>query len=124
MSIRPILPLAATALLALPAVAAAQSAGSTGMANYQSGYGGSRYTTSQAQTGSTRDANGNRLIVDGLIQSGASAYSSQSGGVASAYAGAGQGSGGTAIGGGNDQAATRMDAPPTWREGVTTISTC
>ena len=59
MSIRSILPLAAVALLALPAVAVAQSAGSTGMANYQSGYGGSRYTTSQAQTGSTRDANGN-----------------------------------------------------------------
>jgi holdfast attachment protein HfaA len=99
MSIRFILPVAAIALLALPAAAAAQSAGSTGMANYQSGYGGSRYTTSQAQTGSTRDANGNRLIVDGLIQSGASAYSRQSGGVASAYAGAGQNGNGTAIGG-------------------------
>ena len=99
MSNRLILPVAAIALLALPAAATAQSAGSTGMANYQSGYGGSRYTTSQAQTGSTRDANGNRLIVDGLIQSGASAYSSQSGGVASAYAGAGRGTGGTAIGG-------------------------
>lgn len=99
MPIRSILPVAAIALLALPAAAAAQSAGSTGMSNYQAGYGGSRYTTSQAQTGSTRDANGNRLIVDGLIQSGASAYSSQSGGVASAYAGAGQGTGGTAIGG-------------------------
>lgn len=99
MSVRFVLPLAAIALLAFPAAASAQSAGSTGMANYQSGYGGSRYTTSQAQTGSTRDANGNRLIVDGLIQSGASAYSSQSGGVASAYAGAGQGAGGTAIGG-------------------------
>lgn len=99
MSNRLILPVSAIALLALPAVAAAQSAGSTGMANYQSGYGGSRYTTSQAQTGSTRDANGNRLIVDGLIQSGASSYSSQSGGVASAYAGAGSNGYGTAIGG-------------------------
>jgi holdfast attachment protein HfaA len=99
MSNRLILPVATIALLALPAVAAAQSAGSTGMANYQSGYGGSRYTTSQAQTGSTRDANGNRLIVDGLIQSGASSYSSQSGGVASAYAGAGSNGYGTAIGG-------------------------
>ena len=45
MPIRSILPMAAIALLALPAAAAAQSAGSTGMANYQSGYGGSRYTT-------------------------------------------------------------------------------
>ena len=45
-------------------------------------------------------ANGNRLIVNGIIQSGASSYSSQSGGVASAYAGAGSSNhGGTAIGG-------------------------
>lgn len=82
-----------------PVAAFAQSAGSTGMGNYQSGYGGSRYTTSQAQSGSTRDANGNRLIVNGIIQSGASSYSQQSGGVASAYAGAGGNSSGTAIGG-------------------------
>ena len=86
--------------LAVPCSALAQSAGSTSMGNYQSGYGGSRYTTSQAQTGTTRDANGNRLIVNGIIQSGASSYSSQSGGVASAYAGAGSSSnGGTTIGG-------------------------
>ena len=40
------------------------------------------------------------LIVDGIIQSGASSYSSQSGGAASAYAGAGASSnGGTTIGG-------------------------
>ena len=70
------------------------------MGNYQSGYGGSRYTTSQAQTGTTRDANGNRLIVNGIIQQGASSYSQQSGGVASAYSGAGGGnSNGQAIGG-------------------------
>src|SRR5690606_9990962 len=101
MTARPITPLAlfAIAALALPTSAAAQSAGSSGMGNYQAGYGGSRYTTSQAQTGSTRDANGNRLIVNGIIQSGASAYSSQSGGAASAYAGAGRGNGASTIGG-------------------------
>jgi holdfast attachment protein HfaA len=86
--------------LALPAVAAAQSAGSSGLATFQAGYGGSRYTTARPQTGSTRDANGNRLIVDGIIQAGASAYSSASGGVSSTFSGAGGSTlgGSTAIG--------------------------
>lgn len=82
---------------ALPAVA--QSNGSAGAGQFQSGYGGARYTTARAQTGSTRDANGNRLIVDGIIQNGASAYSSTSGGVAYGYSGAGASNGGTTIGG-------------------------
>ena len=86
-----------SALLALPAMAAAQSAGSSGMGSYQAGYGGSRYTTARPQTGSTRDENGNRLIVNGIIQAGASAYSSASGGVSSTWSGAG--GGGTTIGG-------------------------
>mgnify|MGYP001586636707 CR=1 FL=1 len=85
----------------LATAAAAQTAGSTGLAQFQAGYGGSRYTTSQAQTGSTRDANGNRLIVDGIIQAGASSYSSQSSGVSTAYYGSGSSSNGsgTTIGG-------------------------
>lgn len=89
------------AALALPTVAAAQSAGSSGMGSYQAGYGASRYTTARPQTGSTRDQNGNRLIVDGIIQAGASAYSSASGGVSTSFTGAGgQGAqGGTTIGG-------------------------
>lgn len=77
--------------LIAPEAAVAQSNGSSGAAQYQAGYGGSRYTTARAQTGSTRDANGNRLIVDGIIQSGASSYSSSSSGAASAYSGAGAG---------------------------------
>lgn len=84
------------AVLALPTAAAAQSTGSSGAATYQAGYGGARYTTARPQTGTTRDANGNRLIVNGLIQNGASAYASASGGVSSSYSGAG---GQTAIGG-------------------------
>ena len=84
--------------LALPAAATAQSAGSSGMGSYQAGYGGSRYTTARPQTGSTRDQNGNRLIVDGIIQAGASSYSSASGGVSSSFSGAGSNNG-TAIGG-------------------------
>lgn len=87
------------ALLLTPASASAQSSaqsnGSSGAGQFQAGYGGARYTTARAQTGSTRDANGNRLIVDGIIQSGASSYSSSSAGAASAYSGAG-GSGGIA----------------------------
>lgn len=85
-------------VLALPPAAAAQSAGSSGLGGYQAGYGASRYTTARPQTGSTRDENGNRLIVNGIIQAGASAYSSASGGVSSSFSGAG-GNGGTAIGG-------------------------
>jgi holdfast attachment protein HfaA len=92
--------LSSVAVLALPAIAAAQSAGSAGMGTYQAGYGGSRYTTARPQTGSTRDQNGNRLIVDGIIQAGASSYSSATGGVSSSFSGAGAGAnGGTAIGG-------------------------
>lgn len=86
------------AALVVPVGAHAQSAGSTGMGSLQAGYGGSRYTTAQPQTGSTRDANGNRLIVNGIIQAGASAYSSASGGVSSSFGGVG-GSGGPTIGG-------------------------
>ncbi|WP_298696869.1 holdfast anchoring protein HfaA [Brevundimonas sp.] len=85
---------------ALPCTAFAQSAGSSGAGAFQVGYGGSRYTTARQATGSTRDANGNRLVIDGIIQTGASSYSSASGGVASAYSGAGgSGNGQTQIGG-------------------------
>lgn len=86
----------ALAAILLPCAAQAQSAGSSGMGTYTAGYGSSRYSTAQPQSGSTRDANGNRLIVNGIIQSGASAYSSTSGGVA--YTGTGSGNGQT-IGG-------------------------
>ena len=91
--------LVGAALLLAPSVAVAQSAGSSGMGAYQAGYGGSRYTTARPQTGSTRDQNGNRLIVDGIIQAGANSYSSASGGVSSSFSGVGGGNGGTAIGG-------------------------
>jgi len=94
----PALAVVAAALLAVPAVAAAQSAGSSSAGTYQAGYGNARYATARSQTRSTRDAGGNRLIVDGIIQAGASAWSSASGGVSSSFSGAG-GTGGTTIGG-------------------------
>lgn len=98
MTTRAMLMLTAAAL-AVPGVAAAQSTGSSGAATFQAGYGAARYTTARPQTGSTRDENGNRLIVNGIIQSGASTYSSASGGASASVTGAGAGSGGTAIGG-------------------------
>lgn len=89
------------AAILLATGAEAQTAGSTSMGQFQAGYGGSRYTTSQAQTGSTRDVNGNRLIVDGIIQAGASSYHSQSSGASTSYYGSGSNSNGsgTTIGG-------------------------
>ena len=54
---------AAAVLAVLPAgSAAAQSTGSAGAGQFQAGYGASRYTTAQASRGTTRDANGNRLV--------------------------------------------------------------
>lgn len=90
--------LALVVALAAPVAASAQSAGSSSMGTYQAGYGAARYTTARPQTGSTRDANGNRLIIDGVIQAGASTYSSASGGVSSSFTGAG-GNGSSTIGG-------------------------
>ena len=94
------LALGASTVLALATPALAQSTGSASMAPFQSGYAASRYTTSRAATGSTRDANGNRLVVNGIIQSGASSYSSSQSGVSSGTASSGQNAigGSTAIG--------------------------
>jgi holdfast attachment protein HfaA len=97
--------IAVTAAGALAAAdASAQASGSAGTAQFQAGYGASRYTTARPSQGTTRDANGNRLVVNGIIQSGASSYSSTSSGVSSsgAISGSGSGSGngsGTNIGG-------------------------
>ena len=86
------------AALLIPAGAMAQTAGSGGMGSMLAGYGGARYTTARPQTGSTRDSNGNRLIVNGISLAGASAYSDTSGGVSSNFSGVGGGNG-TTIGG-------------------------
>jgi holdfast attachment protein HfaA len=88
--------------LAIALPAAAQTSGSAGFSSFQNGYGGARQAVGTAQTGSTRDQNGNRLIVDGIIQAGASSYSRQSGGASQTYSGgvgnAGTIGGSTAIG--------------------------
>ncbi|OJU48540.1 Uncharacterised protein [Brevundimonas vancanneytii] len=92
---------AAAVLAVLPAgSAAAQSTGSAGAGQFQAGYGASRYTTAQASRGTTRDANGNRLVVDGIIQQNGSAYSRSDSNASSSYLNGGVGSGGgTNIGG-------------------------
>ena len=84
------LALGASTVLALGTPALAQSTGGASMAPFQSGYAASRYTTSRAATGSTRDSNGNRLVVNGIIQSGASSYSSSQSGVSAGTATSGQ----------------------------------
>ncbi|MEN5145229.1 holdfast anchoring protein HfaA [Brevundimonas diminuta] len=105
MSSHSLTPLAAAAIIAaLSALsagsAAAQSTGSAGAGQFQAGYGGSRYTTAQASRGTTRDANGNRLVVDGIIQQNGSAYSRSDSSSSSSHFSGGVGSGaGTSIGG-------------------------
>ncbi|WP_253189271.1 holdfast anchoring protein HfaA [Brevundimonas sp. LM2] len=83
----------------MAAPALAQTSASGGLTAFQNGYGGARQSVASAQTGSTRDPNGNRLIVDGLIQAGASSYSARSGGVSQTYSGSGGTQAGAASGG-------------------------
>lgn len=92
---------AAVVLAGLPAGSAvAQSTGSAGAGQFQAGYGASRYTTAQASRGTTRDANGNRLVVDGIIQQNGSAYSRSDSNASSSIFNGGVGSSGvTNIGG-------------------------
>lgn len=94
--------LGASVVCSIPSTAVAQQAGGQSLGQLQAGYGGSRYGTARAATGSTRDANGNRLIVDGIIQSGTSSYSQSSAGVSSSATsrvGSISGQGPSAIGG-------------------------
>ena len=83
-----VLTLAVGGVLAIPGLACAQSQGSYGSSNFHNGYGNARQATSSSVSGSTRDANGNRLIVDGIMQLGASSYSRVTGGYSS-YGGVG-----------------------------------
>jgi holdfast attachment protein HfaA len=93
---------AAAALLAMLAAGAvhAQSM-SASSAGYEAGYGRTLGQENRPVDPNTRDANGNRVIVDGVIQTGAdqSVYArSGAWGAADAYAGAGSLGGSTAIG--------------------------
>lgn len=90
---------ALASFIAISTPAMAQSSGGASMAPFQSGYGASRYTTSRNTTGSTRDVNGNRLVVNGIIQAGASSYSETKSGVSNSSSASGSSANGTSIGG-------------------------
>ncbi|MBX9574845.1 MAG: holdfast anchoring protein HfaA [Caulobacteraceae bacterium] len=91
--------LGAVLTLSTADAAQAQSQGYGGTGQLQAGYGGSRYTTARPVSGSTRDANHNRLIVNGIIQTGVGAYSSSSGGASATGSWGLGGDGRTTIGG-------------------------
>ncbi|CAN5233723.1 holdfast attachment protein HfaA [soil metagenome] len=74
---------------------------STNSASYNGGYGRVQGQENRPVEVSTKDANGNRLIVNGIIQTGASSFSAASAGAgasASASSGVGSIGGATAIG--------------------------
>ncbi len=85
----------ALALLALAGTAHAQQL-STNSASFNAGYGRTPGSDNQPVDPNTRDANGNRVIINGMIMNG-NDQSNFSFGAASAFAGAGAG-GATAIG--------------------------
>ncbi|MBC6983714.1 holdfast anchoring protein HfaA [Caulobacter sp. 17J80-11] len=92
--------LGALALALCASGAAAQSMSSTS-AEYNAGYGRTPGQENRPVNPSTRDANGNRVIVDGVMQIGSdqSVYARASAfGAGDAYAGAGALGGATAIG--------------------------
>lgn len=94
--------LASAAVLLLAGAASAQSASST-MSPFRAGYGGGGMSSWEAPVNvSTRDANGNLVITDGVIQTGAdqSIFGRlQLSGAADTFAGAGAvGGGSSAIG--------------------------
>lgn len=85
--------------LVLPVVASAQTYGSS--SSYQRGYGLSRYQMNRGIDPSTRDANNNRVLVDGALITGSDNsvyYQSRTFGAGDHYSGAGQLGGATAIG--------------------------
>lgn len=89
------------ALLAAAAVtgqASAQATSSRGVSAYETGYGMTRNQMQHGVNPSTRDANGNRVLMDGTIVTEDSVYSySKTLGAGDSYSGAGNG-GATAIG--------------------------
>lgn len=92
---------AASTLLFSSEVALAQSMASNA-ASFNAGYGRTSGSENRPVDVSTRDANGNRVIVDGLILTGEdqSSFSSTSGAV-DAFAGVGSSSGGASAIGNN-----------------------
>jgi len=88
--------------LALPAGTVMAQSMTSNAASFNAGYGRTAGSENRAVDVSTRDANGNRIIVDGLILTGEdqSTFSSTTGAV-DAFAGVGAGSGGSSAIGNN-----------------------
>ena len=97
--IAPVAAAAAAALAALVAGAASAQSLNANSASFNAGWGRTPDLENRPVEFTTRDANGNQVIVNGQIMKGSdqSAFSFNGGGVASASAGAGFG-GATAIG--------------------------
>lgn len=92
---------AATALAAAGLASAVQAQQmSTNSASFNAGYGRVAGQENRGVEYGTRDSSGNRLVVDGVIQSGEtqSNFSQTSGGVFSSSTGVGTGGSSTAIG--------------------------
>jgi holdfast attachment protein HfaA len=90
----------ATAAIAAGASGAAAQSMSSNSASFNAGYGRYSGQENQAVSAGTRDANGNRVIIDGVIQTGSDQSSfvrTDLGGASSTGSGAGFG-GATAIG--------------------------
>ena len=101
-----LLGLTAAAVCALAGSAAAQTM-NTNSAEFNGGWGRYPGQENHAVDVSTRDANGNRVIVDGVIQDGSDGYTETSG-AGSTYAGAGsRGWGGATAFGNNLQVITQ-----------------
>jgi holdfast attachment protein HfaA len=93
--------LAAAALAFAVAGSAQAQSMSTSAAQYNAGYGRTYGQENQPVAATTRDANGNRVILDGIIQTGSDqSIFARAGawGAADAFAGAGALGGATAIG--------------------------
>ena len=88
--------------VAVPSGTAMAQSMATNAASFNAGYGRTAGSENRPVDVSTRDANGNRIIVDGLILTGEdqSTFSSTSGAV-DAFAGVGAGSGGSSAIGNN-----------------------
>jgi holdfast attachment protein HfaA len=87
----------ALALAALAAQAQAQSM-NTNAASYNAGYGRVQGSENRPVNPSTLDANGNRLVVNGIIQVGSGSFASASAGASASASGVGSGGAATAIG--------------------------
>jgi holdfast attachment protein HfaA len=87
----------AIAGLACANLASAQTMG-TNSANYNGGYGRVADQENQAASAAVRDANGNLVVVDGIIQAGEGGVLSNAGGAFDTVSGVSTSSGASAIG--------------------------